>query len=469
MAKQRSNKSRKHKKFIAANSNRAESFRGGFTKTGVNHNSNTKRDVWEVGGLPEHLEFSDFYNMYRRSGLARAGVLRHVERTWKTLPLITDGIDTNAKNEYKENDKKTQFEKEVDILINKHNLYQRLVGLDIRQRVGRYGGIIIVAKQLDKAAKPDDALECIGINSLVKIVPVFESQIDVTEDNDDITSVDFGNPKYYNYKSDAIGTRSRSSVSQTLHPSRVYAFGEGADDGTIYGVPCLEAGFNALSNWEKVSIASSEGHFKNAKQRIVLNINSTETAGANLATPDAVDDFSKNVEDFGAGWDSSLITSGIDVTALQSSVQDPTGPANIQLQEFVASIHTPKTILIGFETGERSSTENSKVYNETIGSRRSNVISDMITGFLNHLIDIGILTPPESGEIGVQWDDLLASSDADKLDNVNKMADINQKGYQSGLGQTFNTEELRKAAGFEESSDDLEDYDDMVDDDDQED
>lgn len=467
MAKKRIMSARNKKKITANSSTSRTNSRTGYRKSGGNHNTNTKRDVWEVGGLPEDLEFDDFYNMYRRCGLAKAGVLRPVERCWQTMPTITDGVIDNKNKEKSKDKPKTKFEKEVDVLINDYNLFQRLIGLDYRQRVGRYAGIVIIAKQQDKTATASDPLVGFGLKSLVKLMPVFESQIDVSNYIEDISSVDFGNPESYNFKSDALGSRSQVSKGMVIDPSRVFAFGEGADDGSIFGVPALEGGFNALSNWEKIGVASAEGHFKNAKQRIVVNVSDTETASAMNTSEEDKEAFSENVEDFGAGWDSSMLMVGADAKTLQSSVQDPTGPANISLQDFVASINIPKTELIGFETGERSSSENGKSYNTNMMSRRINVDTPMIIGLLKHLIDIKILTPPQSGKIGIEWDDLLATGDAEKFANSSLLADVNQKSFQSGVGSVFTPQEIRKVAGFEENNEDLED-DIMGDDDEQE-
>ena len=434
---------KKQNKQISANSSRVTPYaRSNNGRYGLNPDANTKRDLWEVGGIPEYLNFDILYNTFRRSGLAKAGVMKPVERCWKTLPKITDGeFDENNNRE------KTDFEKDLEYLIEEHDIFNRFIGLDYRQRVGRYGGIVIVAKE-DSSTNPSSKKELkgLGVKSIVKLMPVFESQIKVVDDIDDITSPDFGNPRSYNFQSNATGSRNTSGVSLDLHPSRVFAFGEGADDGTIYGKSCLEPSINALWDWEKIRISAAEGYYKNSKQRFAMSIKDTETAGSFLNTENKAI-FDKNVDDFGKGWDSTLLLSGMDVVAMQSSITDPTGPANMCMQEIVSGFNIPKTILIGFETGERSSTENSQVFDEDMMSRRENTLSQMIRNFLYHLINQGLMSPP-SEKICVEWDDLLASSDNEKLDNATKMATINQTSYNAGSGHVFTEEEIREAAGF---------------------
>lgn len=446
--KARANK-KAHKKYLAnAAESRGRGFSGGTLKTGTYHGTNSKRDLWKVGGLPDELQFDDLFNVFRRNGLAKAGVMKPIERCWRTTPVICDGI--YDKNQKRSN---TDFENDIDVLINKHKLFERLIGLDYRQRIGRYGGIVIIGKE-DPTETPssDKKMKGLGIEGLVKLMPVFESQILVTEDIGDICDPNFGSPRSYNFNSSATGGRTNSSTSATLHPSRVFAFGEGADDGTIYGKSSLEAPFNALLDWEKVRISAAEGYFKNAKQRIVLNVNDTQTASAFLVGDNKAA-FDKNVDDFGNGWDSSLLLSGMDVTAIQSSITDPTSTSNLCLQEICAGFNIQKTILIGFETGERSSTENSEQFNEDMMTRRERVLTEMIIGFLNNLIENGYLSKPKSGFITVNWDDLLSSSDTEKLDNATKMSAINQTAYNSGGFNVFTEEEIREAAGFDNVDD----------------
>ena len=66
----------------------------------------------------------------------------------------------------------------------------------MRQRVGRYGGLVIVARE-PQGTTSKNRLNVNLTESLVKLIPVFESQIEVNEWDQDITSVDYGNPLYY--------------------------------------------------------------------------------------------------------------------------------------------------------------------------------------------------------------------------------------------------------------------------------
>ena len=167
-------------KQLATNANelRRGNFLGssnlGWYLTGGYHGADRKRDVWDVAGYPEELEFSNHWQMWRRHGIAKSVVALKVQKTWQDFPEITDG----EKDDKKSDKPKTAFEKDLQVLIKKHKLFPRLKALDLRQRVGRYGGLIIIAKEpMNQQPKPEEQIRAGGINSLIKLVPTFESQL----------------------------------------------------------------------------------------------------------------------------------------------------------------------------------------------------------------------------------------------------------------------------------------------------
>ena len=73
MAKLRKNNRLQKKK---ATINREASRSGHAAATGGYHKADTKRDMWTVGGLPDQVTFDMSWNMFRRSGLGRAVIMR---------------------------------------------------------------------------------------------------------------------------------------------------------------------------------------------------------------------------------------------------------------------------------------------------------------------------------------------------------------------------------------------------------
>lgn len=430
----------------------------GFELTGGYHAADAKRNIWQAAGYPDQIEFDNLWNMVERNGLAYAALHLPVNKTWQNFPTVTDG-------QKEEGDKsQTQFEKDLDILINKHKLWHRLRALDKRQSYGRYGGIVLIVKEFTQQNPTEEINPIGGINALVKLVPAYESQIIVNPSHiiSDVTDPMYGNPTQYEFKSYVAGSRSPldQNSRRNLHHSRVYAWGEDADDGTIFGVPALLASFNALLDYEKIRASMAEGYFKNAKQRFTLNVNDKQIASTMLQG-DRKEAFDKQIDDFSTGIDTSLLLSGMEAKQLQSTMHDPQNPLMACVNEIGSSRGIPATILIGQQTGRLASDEDQSHFAQNMNARRELEANEMIRGFFDHLIKYKLITPPEN-EIVIEWQDLTEPSASDKLDLADKMTKINKSEFDAGATEpTFGTEEIRETAGFEkqrETNDDLREY-----------
>ena len=453
--------SRKKKNKIYNNSMSNRGGRGGnlgYNLTGSYHGADIKRNVWEVAGYPLIVTFSDHWNMQARFGIAKAGIHDLPNKCWRTHPAITDG-------EFDGERELTKFEQDVEILVKKYDLFARLKGMDWRNRIGRYAGIItIVRESVVDGNKPDPtqpSAQIIGIEALIKLVPVPESQISVNNvsTNSDLSSADYGMPTHYNFRQNVSGDRNPiDNTDIELHPTRVFVFAEGADDGSIFGIPANEAGYNSLLDMEKISVSGSEGLFKNSKQRLVHNINDDQVANTMVNDKDARKNWEENNKNFSTGFDTSLVTYGIDTKILQSTLADPTNPFTNSLNIYAASINEPASEIIGVQMNKQASVGNATAFTETAESRRNNTLSPMIIAFLQYFVARGIINKPE-GEIIVTWDSLTEPTVGEKLDNSKKMADINKLGRESGMQEpVFAEEEIREGIVFEEKPemDDLE-------------
>lgn len=404
------------------------SGKGGIS--GGNDNADTLHNIYCDFGYPEYLEFSNYWNMFRRFGIARRGVSLPVDTGWSTVPII-------------ESDNKqfiTEFEK-LEPLVN---FWLRMRGLDLRQRVGRYGGMFMRVRD---GKKPDLPLEGKqnGIASLTAMVPLYESQLEVHETDQDPASETFGQPVMYQYSASAPGTRNEKAVTNiNIHASRVVPASEGADDGSIYGISSLEAPYNSLLDLRKVIGAGAEGFYKNAAQNIIFKLMDMASAKNNesllVKFNEAYDEFSHN------RFRRGLWTPGLDAENLQSTLTNPKEFSQNAVNDVAAGFDIPATILLGQQTGRLASTEDSKGFLSTVQSRRMNFMTEMTRANIDWLIKTGIL--PEA-EYELVWDDLLARSDEEKLKNADSMTGANEKQFKSGGGEVFTEDEIREAAGFE--------------------
>ena len=440
-------------KQLSANSSRSggrsENF--GYRLTGGYHGADLKRDVWTVAGYPIKVNFDMHWNMQARFGIAKAGIHLLPNKCWQSHPIITDG-------EFDGERSLTPFEVDVAILVKKFDLFARLKGMDWRNRIGRYAGIIPIVKESTQNPDPTKPSSRIGgIEALIKIVPVPESQISVDDvgTNSDLGSEDYGMPRHYNFRQNVSGDRNPIDNNEIqLDPSRVFIMAEGADDGSIFGIPANEAGYNSLMDLEKICVAGSEGLFKNSKQRTVINVKDGQVANVLTNDEEKKKKWDESADDFASGFDSMLTTYGMDVNSLQSTLSDPTAPFTNSLNCYAASIQTPASEIVGVQMNKQASVGNETAFINTAESRRENTLSPMIIRFLEYFVDRGIIKAP-SNEIMVTWEKLSEPTTGEKLDNSKKMSEVNKQAFDTGMGEpVFTEEELRKGLVFEVKPDD---------------
>lgn len=402
----------------------ANTISGGPTGADTLHN------IFLDFGYPDSVDFYNFWNMYRRFGIAKNIVELPVDTTWMKPPKVESDSE--------------RFENDVEKMINDMFLWQRLKGLDTRQRVGRYAGMFMRVRDGQSPDKPIEG-KLNGLGSLAGMIPLYEGQLQVTENYNIPTEDRYGLPKMYQYQGGNVGNRNeRVNESFAIHPDRIIIAAEGADNGGIYGIPSLEAPFNSLMDLRKIIGAGGEGFYKNAAQSIIFKLMDAASASDNA---DLLGAFNDNADDFMQNRSRrSLWTPGMDATTLDSNLAQPQQFFMAALNDVAAACKIPATVLIGQQTGRLASTEDSKSFLSSINSRREGFTTELVTCTLDWCIKYGIL---ENAEYEVEMCDLLAASDSEMLENAVKMADVNAKQYQSGGSVPFTGIEIREAAGHD--------------------
>ena len=393
--------------------------------------ADTLHNIYLDFGYPATLTFSNYWNMYRRFGIAKNVVELPVDTGWITPPEIEGS---------------PELIRDIEKLIADYKLWQRVKGLDKRQRVGRYAGMYMRVRD---SKKPDQPLEgkLNGLASLVEMMPLYESQLKVTKSDNDPQSDNYGQPVLYQYSGSVEGDRNEEAADTiTIHASRIIIAAEGADAGWIYGISSLEAVYNSLMDLRKIIGSGGEGFYKNAAQNIVFKLTDAASASNNekLLTK-----FNEHYDDFAhnrarrAMW-----TPGLEAQVLESSLMNPKEFFNNALNDVAAGSTppVPATVLIGQQTGKLASDEDSKTYLSSVQSRRENFMTDLVESMIDWMMNTGILAV---SKYEVVWSDLLARSDVEKLTSAKDMAETNQKQFQSGQDVPFSAEEIREAAGFE--------------------
>jgi len=391
--------------------------------------ADTLHNVYLDFGYPMSLEFSNFWNMYRRFGIAKNVVELPVDTGWITPPEIT-GTD--------------EFNNSIEALNKRINLWNRLKGLDTRQRVGRYAGMFMRVRD---GQNPETPLknQLPSENALVEMMPLYESQLKVVESDTSPSSETYGDPIILQYSQSEPGSRNEEAKNTVnIHASRIVFAAEGADNGWIYGIPALEPVYNSLMDLRKIIGGGGEGFYKNSSQNIVFDLKDAASAAA---YKDKLEDFNHQYDDFARNRARrSMWTPGMEASVLQSTLVQPQQFFDIALNDVAAGSQIPATILIGKQTGRLASAEDSRHFLSVVQSRRTGFMTEMTRDVIDWCIRWGILP---SSDYEVEWDDLLARSDEEKLSNAEKMSVINERQFKAGGDVPFSGEEIRDAAGFD--------------------
>lgn len=403
-------------------------------------------DAWTQYGYKENPTFADFRRAYERGGAGNGAVHRLLDKCWQHLPRI----------KRKASDKETPWETAVTEKIKAITGFQKLREFDRRNMVGHYAALIY--RVADGLALDQPMLRA---TELVDLIPLFEDQIRVAAWFSDKNNPDtYGKPSMFQYRQ-----RSPSSIGDTqakpedwadVHPSRVQIFAEGAvGDDFFEGVPLLKAGFNALVDIEKLSGGGAESALKNSSRIIVIEFASDSSPEVVTSNPDGStsttsikDAFESQAKALNRNQDSSMVLQGAKATTLQTTVSDLSSQFDIATNLFAASVRLPVTVLFGAQTGRLASDQDQQDYIARCQSRQTNELTPMLTEFVKRMQAAGIF---EAGEFEIEWPDLGAPNDEQKLDRSKKMAETNKVIFDGGGTEpAFDSAEIRKAAGYEE-------------------
>ncbi|MFC3704486.1 anti-CBASS protein Acb1 family protein [Devosia honganensis] len=410
-----------------------------------------KHDHFKDFGWPDHLTFDQLYRMYRRNGLAFAGVDKTILKTWQDSPDIWE-TEKPAESDV-ESDIRQRF---ADLRI-----WQMFSEADRRSMVGRYAGVILRFADSKQFDQPVDTVPG-GILGLAGIIPAWEGQLTVAEWDGNQNSETYGEPLFYQFNESAVGDKTQPRQFR-VHPDRVLIW---SDDGTVNCQSALEPGYNDLLDAEKVKGAGGEGFWKTSRGAPLIEaregVDAKTLAGQmGAGTPsEFIDAINEQIDNFQSGFDKGLMLGGMTAKPMQITLPSPEHFFAAPVQAFAASLHIPVKILLGSQTGERASTEDAQEWAQTCNARRVTRNRPIIQEFINRLERFGIL--PEKDWF-IDWADLTEASSTEKMSRAKDMAEINAKHPSEYV---FTPDEIREVADYDPLTDDQREMDDLPEDED---
>lgn len=423
-----------------------------YATGGAGAPGNTKRTkLWEEFGYPREVTFDHFYKAYDRNAVAFGAVHKLLEGCWMDMPFIVDGDESKASKEL------TDWERRVNKLMRKH--WAKVKDADRRNLVGHYSAIVLQLRDSRQFHEPVDirALASQKDGGLVRMIPVWESQIQPLDFENDQSSENYGFPTKYSFTERPLdGQVHGPARAVTIHPDRVIILCEGSEDESILsGTPLLKAGYNKLLDLEKISGGSAEGFLKNASRQLAINMTS-ETNLQSIAAQataagykDLGDALNQKMQKLNRGVDDALVTQAAEASVLSVAAADPAPSWQVAANEFAASIMCPFTILYGQQTGRLASDEDKEDWGKRLNGRRQGFLAKIIEQLVMRLASFGIIDQPTKGEVFIDWTDLLAPGYKDKIANAKELTTI-AKDSQAAFGTSaIEPNEIRGAMDLE--------------------
>lgn len=393
-----------------------------------------RSSAWCEYGFKDELSFTDFYNLYRRGGIAHGAVEKIIGNCWKTAPWIIEGDEQDkAKDE-------TAWEKGSKAVFNGGRFWKAFAEADRRRLVGRYSGLLI---RLRDSGQWNEPVKRKGA-AIVSLTPVWAGSLKPIKFDENKNSETYGDVTMWQYTES--GVNGSGDSQRDIHPDRILIIGDYSADAIGF----LEPAYNAFVSLEKVEGGSGESFLKNAARQLSVSFDkevdlSNIAAMYGVSIDDLHTKFNDAARDINRGNDVMLINQGATVNPLVTAVADPTPTYDVNLQTASAALDIPAKILVGMQTGERASTEDQKYFNSRCQSRRGD-LSFELHDVMAHLIRIGVIKP--IGEYAVMWDDLTESTLSERLTSAKTMSEINQTSL--GTGEiAFTRDEIRDVVGYD--------------------
>jgi len=356
------------------------------------------RDIYQALGYPTVLTYAGYYlPKYIRHDIAKAIIDRPVRAAWRGgLTILEKGSEGSE----------SEIEKAWEKLRVEFKLHTIFMRVDKLTGIGRYGVLFL---GLNDVTTTEDLSRPVAgqSNKLLFIKPLGEGSAQITSYENDPTNKRYGLPMLYNI---SLTTPTGSSVTLSVHYSRIVHITEDLLENEIYGTPRLEPVFNRLLDLEKIIGGDAEMYWRGARPGFQGKVDKdfTLTPASETGLQDQFDEYENNLRRF-------LLMEGVDVKELAQQIADPSKNVDVQIQMISAVTGIPKRILVGSERGELSSSQDREEWNLWVQSRREEFMEPMLVRpLVDKFIEIGIL--PSVDDYIVHWDELFAMSPKEKAE-----------------------------------------------------
>lgn len=330
---------------------------------GISHNG--KRNLNEIYGYPEtvSVDFRALYQMAKRDGIANRLTYGHARTCWREGFKIVDDDD----NEFLTDEIKK---------LSKKGLINKIERADILNRIGSFSVLFVGIPDGLDPREPVGVVTGDGFKSIY-FKPFAYDGIEISSTIQDPTNERFGLPECYTVQKQSRGDANKdvSINSMVVHWTRIIHMSEGSLDSEIEGMGYLEPIYNRLLDINKTTGGAAEAYFRNAKGKLVYEVDPEFAAGLNDAAKDSLNDGAKK---FTNEYQDHIFASGSKVKAIDTPHYTPKDTVMTALWAISGYSGYPIRILTGEGSGQLAGSEDQLALNAIISDRQNIVCSPWV-------------------------------------------------------------------------------------------
>lgn len=392
-----------------------------------------QRDVflsggWKAAGTSEQViaEMAPFY--YKRVGTASTIIRKPPQWTWRRGLEIRSGS--------------AGFQEAAAQLINGLQLIQKWGRADKLSRIGRYGLLLLI--HTDSALSGGTWGRPVGQGvPIVAVRPIMEASVTgVTTDNagETIYKIKFG---------DIPGAPGSAKPPVPVHASRVVHIVDNQDESGFYGTPTIMPILNELDDLMKISASSGEAFWRYRGTFILQQLRDKDNRPVGFKNSTEREELTDAFRAYFYGLYSTMILSNVEPKQIADEPIEPTAWQDAIYQRIAVGLDWPKRILVGSETGERSSTEDLKQWASMIESRQLlHATPQIVRPTIDAFIRSGQLADPGVTGYTVYWPSVLIQTDEERSIVARNMAEANAKQVLATGEAPITNDEIRAQFGL---------------------
>jgi hypothetical protein len=387
-----------------------------------------RRNINHECGYPEteSITCEMLRELYDRDAIAARVVDLFPEECWQVTPWVYEDEDPSEL---------TPFEQGLDDVVkglrgtswfeseDGNPLWEHLLRADRLCGVGSYGVLLLGLDDGKDLSEPAEGVDERGQKTgnttgrkLLFLREFDETLAKVDAYEADPTNPRYGQPTQYSLTFDDPKLRKETStqanVTKTVHWTRVVHVADNLGTSDLFGVPRLQPVFNRVQDLRKLYGGSAEMYWKGAFPGMGLVTN--PQLGSDVSFPTNIKD---TMEEYFNGLQRYLGISGVEPKMLSPTVVDPTGQVKLHLEAICIRLAIPMRVFLGSERGELASSQDSKAWTDRLRRRQNSWITPrLVCPVIDRLICLGVLPQPE--KYMVEWPDIAAQTDAEKMQNA---------------------------------------------------